>query len=473
MSPPHVGKLVAVLVLALVMFLLVLWQTPAVNGPAYWKWNWRRLEALRLYPAMALAAAPFFLAQFLFARYRISPPRLLPLLVVSTLALQTVVVALETKPASLHPIAEIVEHPYCTSYFSAAQALVARNQEGIWLRYLKTYPERMRRAVMHARGKPPGIILYYYALLNTMPSDRAAALVGGILIALLAACTPPATYGMMRALEFENETSFLTASLVALAPGLILVMPQFDQVYPLFTCAFIATWALALRRDRMILSVLFGLALFLATFLAHHVLVLGLFLAGYTVYHAVTGPRRALRRIASHAAVAIATFALAYLLLWLVTRFDAIATFRGALFTVAEMNEWLARTGRARPWSSTVIFDLTDFAMSAGWILFLLAILSLVSPQPRYHRFIAALALAQIILLALLALLPTETFRTWILLLPILAIPAALELRRWPTSWRVLTFAALWLMLVVIGQNMQFNDWRQPLIGADHASGGQ
>ena len=46
-------------------------------------------------------------------------------------------------------------------------------------------------------------------------------------------------------------------------------LPQFDQVYPLVTCGLIATWALALRQNRVIFSVAFALIFTVATFLAH------------------------------------------------------------------------------------------------------------------------------------------------------------------------------------------------------------
>src|SRR5688572_13661064 len=103
-SPPA-GKLILLLALAVVMFILVLGHAPGINGPSYWQWNWRRLDGRRLFPAMALAAAPFSAAQYLATRRGIRPLLLLPLLMLATFALQVIVVAIETRPVSLEPVA--------------------------------------------------------------------------------------------------------------------------------------------------------------------------------------------------------------------------------------------------------------------------------------------------------------------------------------------------------------------------------
>ena len=77
-------KFIAVIVLAAAMSAVTIAHVHGVNGPWYWRWAWRRLEWLRLYPAMALAAAPFFWGQYLFWK---NPRRKMRALALMTLAM--------------------------------------------------------------------------------------------------------------------------------------------------------------------------------------------------------------------------------------------------------------------------------------------------------------------------------------------------------------------------------------------------
>ena len=52
--------------------------------------------------------------------------------------------------------------------------------------------------------------------------------------------------------------------------------------------------------------------------------------------------------------------------------------------------------------------------------------------------------------------LQAETARVWCFLLPLLMIPAASELSRWPRGMQLAVFIAIWLLLCLVGQNMTF-----------------
>src|SRR5439155_16313877 len=54
-----------VLGISATMIVLVALQVPGVNGPWYWKWQWRRLPVVPYWPLMCAGAAPIFAAIFL------------------------------------------------------------------------------------------------------------------------------------------------------------------------------------------------------------------------------------------------------------------------------------------------------------------------------------------------------------------------------------------------------------------------
>ena len=66
------------------------------------------------------------------------------------------------------------------------------------------------------------------------------------------------------------------------------------------------------------------------------------------------------------------------------------------------------------------------------------------------------LALLQIFTVAAAALLPGEAPRLWMPMLPLLMAPIGLELTTWPARYRMVAYACLWLIMVLICQNMAF-----------------
>jgi hypothetical protein len=165
--------------------------------------------------------------------------------------------------------------------------------------------------------------------------------------------------------------------------------------------------------------------------------------------------RLALRfgRAARHGAIAGGVALVGLLLLLAIIGYDPIATFRSAWRL---QHALLAQHADERPYPTTILFDLTDFIFGAGWIGPLLAALYFAQPDVKRHRLLVVLALGQILLVAVLALLQSETARVWDLMLPLLMIPIGLELARWPRSARAAALATLSLVLAAICQNMLF-----------------
>jgi hypothetical protein len=125
-----------------------------------------------------------------------------------------------------------------------------------------------------------------------------------------------------------------------------------------------------------------------------------------------------------------------------------------------------------RPYPWTILFDLTDFVFSAAWIILIPIGLTVARrvktsrastvvtpsnvPSGRLLNWLLVLTLAQPLVVAVAGLVQTETARVWNFMLPMLLLPAAIEVARWQPWARGVFYASMLLLLVVIGQNMQF-----------------
>jgi hypothetical protein len=280
-------------------------------------------------------------------------------------------------------------------------------------------------------------------------------LIGGLLIGALAAAAVPFTYLLLNRLLENADAAFHGASFFALTPGLILFFPEFDQAYPIFTCALTTFWAAAVTRRRRIYAVCFGLTLSLALFWSYTLLVLGLFLGGLTGLLAISKFGRNSGFILQSALTALLVVTLSYGALWHLAGFRPVETFQTALGNQSKILLDLARS-----YPRTIFWDLFDFALGAGWIGVLLAGLSVyrsarAAPRGRDLQ-LSLLALGQFVGVAVTGLLQTETARVWLFMAPLLMIPVGLELQHWKFSQRVLAYFCLWMIFAAVHQNMTF-----------------
>lgn len=444
-------KAVVVVATAGVLGTLVILHTPHLNGPWYWQWPWVRLDAPRLFPAMLLAAAPLFLAEWIHGRDRSRDAIAVPLLMLSTLCLELTAAGQHRRVFNLDSVAEAVRDPIATSYFSDARDLAAQGVS--FHELMSAHSKRMPRLRVHTRFKPPGLLLYHMAFIKVFGATRIAALAAGLVIALLATASVGATYLLILRLCADADAAFCGAAYLSLCPSLVLFLPQFDQIYPAVACALLGLWAAALARDRGAFAVGFGLVLALACFFSQMFLVLGIFLAGLTLPHVRKPGSGGLLRVARHALLALVACVSVYLLLWLATGYDPVSTYRVASRLLAGYS-----VRAERPYPIHVLFDLLDFSLGSGWISVPLVAFFLVGRArwPGYARFVALLALAQILLTAALGIVPAETARTWMLMLPLLMMPIGLELAGWTPRMRLVAYGALWFVLVAVAQNMGF-----------------
>ena len=274
-------------------------------------------------------------------------------------------------------------------------------------------------------------------------SPGPAAIWGCLLISLGAGIAVPATYAVARELGEAPETAFASACVMALSPSLILFFPEFDQVFPLVTCALLALWHRSLN-GRLGPAIALGVVASAACFFSYSFLTLGL--AGLSI---AWGKTRSATVAALRAGVVMIAV---YLALNALTGFDPIATFRAAYANQARLS-----IGLGRPYLPALLHDPLDFAMGAGWIASLLALGSLGREvRPTRWDLLQRAAFVQIVGVALSGLLRVEAARVWLFLVPLIAILAGRELARLASRERTAIYVMAALLCAALAQNMVF-----------------
>jgi hypothetical protein len=107
-------------------------------------------------------------------------------------------------------------------------------------------------------------------------------------------------------------------------------------------------------------------------------------------------------------------------------------------------------------------YDVLDIILGSGYLSALLVAFYLVGRGRRAilgrgpRDRLAQISLLQFFIVIAAALLPGESARLSMLLLSVLMAPLGLELAEWSPRRRMLVYACLWLITVVICQNMTF-----------------
>jgi hypothetical protein len=313
--------------------------------------------------------------------------------------------------------------------------------------FLRDYVKKMPSFTLHARNKPPGSILVYVPFLEIAPTWDQAAMGAGLFIAVLATLSVPATYLTVVELTGDRSAAYLAAGSISLCPGLVLFLPEFDQFYPVYSAAMVILWARALRTGKWRYAAVFGLVFALICFQTFNLLMMGVFLAGYAGLFAWNDSKR-WTLVARQVGFFLLGFAAFYAVLWIWCGYDPVQTLITGI-----SNHSQDMPGTHRTWPRTVPFDLTDFALGTGWVCALLAIFYFASGR---STRIVWLCVAQPIAVALVGLLQGETARVWVFMIPLLLVPAGLELSRWSRKGRLAALGCLWVLMALLSQNMVF-----------------
>jgi len=416
------AKFLLLMGLVAVFTILTALHTGNMNGPAYWKWPWRDLAPVPVTLTVLLAGTPVVIAAVL---ARTLPRTALALIVFGAAALQWSGSEING-PDAQSRIRAVVESPAATSYYTHAQTLAPD--------WLADYPQVLSEGEHHARNKPPGPVWFYRTILDANVSDPA--LLGGMLVGGLALLSVVATFGLSRAMGQGNHAATLAAALMATAPSFALFFPEFDQVFAGIGAVMVATWLNALKRPPDSLAIpaaaSFGLVLSLSLLWSYSLLTLGVFLAFVTLAQCLrTGHWRI---ITARATIALLVVTLIHLGLWIWTGYDPVATFQVALDNQRDL---LMRI--ARPWPLTVPFDLLDLFLGMGWVMTALLVMELAQPLSGFtlSRQHIQLAVFSVLVIVVTGLLPGETARVLMFIMPLLAVGAGAQLVRWPRSLQV------------------------------------
>jgi hypothetical protein len=441
-------RLLGVVLCTLTCSALLLAHVDGVNGPQYWQWAWRRLPGLRVYPLMLLAATPLFSGLALFGRRPDNPYLPISLAMLTMFALQLVGLGAQAQPFSLGQIAYFVQHDFITSYFSDAQTFTSL---GSWM---GSYPELMQGFHLHSMNKPPGPLLFYVPFIALAPNLEVAAQVGGIVVGVLATLSVPATYFLVRSAGVSMGAGVYSAAFFALLPGPLLFFPEFDQVYAALAAVTVGLWLVALEGGRTWAAVLFGVCLTTMTFFSYGLLSIGAFLAMATVYSVLRNRRENWPIVLRQSATGIMVVISFYLTIWLLWSFNPLLTFQTAMANQAWLLQWISR-----PYPQTILFDLTDFALGVGWLSLLLmgffVLRKPTGPSTRL-RWLTLFVLGQLLIISVGAVMPGETARVWIFLMPLTMIGVGAEFEHWKTGPRLAVLACALIITCVIRQNLVF-----------------
>jgi len=343
----------------------------------------------------------------------------------------------------LDRFAFMVQHPTYWSYYNDAREFASLRE------VLDHWAETVPHLGLHTRSKPPGITLVCAVAIKVLGDHWTTALLIGVTVMFLTALSGPATYFLGKSLGLCNETALLSAALTATAPSVVLMTPYFDGVYLPLGCLLLILWIMAVKRNSTAIAMGYALTLAIICFFSPVLLALGTFIVGWSAHYCLSEQRikSGVLRIARIASIAVAAFIAIHLLLAVVTGYDPIETYVHIFKYQNHFNTIAKRT-----YLSTLIWDPLDYALAVGYVPMLVALIALLRQRRNWLIWTCMITVA---LMPGLGILRHECARQGIFLIPLVMIPAAVELARWK-AWRLIVLGLFWLLLILIALNFDF-----------------
>lgn len=439
-------------IVAVVAAALLLAQSRLINGSDFWRWAYHR-DPLHLgWVALAGIVVTGLCGLALRMQNRGKRGDIaggLVMLGIAAVLLRFSTAWLFSHEITLRFIDYVVRNPVVGSYFSVAERIAGRDD------VLVKYPEWMAFMPLHAMNKPPGLTLFNTIFINALGNrdDQQTAAMVGLACGLLSLACIPLMYAFVRSLGGSATAGFHAAALWALSPGAAIFFALFDPLLTVPALALAVTWIHALRTDRYRWSIAMGCILAATLFFTFNILPIGLFLAAIGWFVASAPWKARLSRFIRHAAVVVVIAALLHIAFGLITGFNLIATLKAALANQAKLLEQIPR-----PYPATIWWDLIDYALGVAWVPVVLAGVYLTrvrKPLPLI-QIAVIIGLAQLLVTAITALLPGETSRVWNFLIPLILLPAALELERWPHWLPVIVYGLMATLTALLSRSLVF-----------------
>ncbi len=411
---------------------------------------WNRAPWLTFFPLIGVAALPLAAALW-FGSIRVEWR--VAMLAASVLLFRLLVVFAKALPGGYHYYIRAIQNKAFTSYHTDAWRFF---REGVGvIPILSKYSQLLPYMILHSREKPPGPVLFYYAMLCLFGPGNLPAIAGLLVIATVELLSVVAVYWLAKFWLDDKEIAFRAAALFCIFPGFLEHFPQFDTCYPAVVCGWAALWGLYMRHGRLAYAVAFAVLLTLATFWVYNLLVCGILLVGVSILESRRGVPKPIQRFLAGAAIVLAICFASYGILYLCTGYNPVSAFLTSMKLQKDIDDQLLH----RYYPATMPIDMMEFSVGVGWGVAAAAIATLFrrssDPKTPPNAWpVAIVCAAQIGIVAASGLLKCETSRVWIFMMPLVAIPAACEITRWPRVWRGVFYAATWLTMAAIAQNI-------------------
>ena len=410
-----------------VVFLIAIARdiTPYLRGPAVWppEWRWPYLFVNTL-PKIWLPIIVSFFGLIFFRIKKISVLKLL-LLCLWGFAFQLSV--LYFSRAGIGVLLHRIINPFINGYFTVAVRTTSV------LELLSHYEEQVLFFPMHAKGHPPGGIIFFMLIVKVVQSlsplskhlislvsspstpdvfslwqtlmwpEKTAALVSTLLIPLISTLTVMPLFYLTQAI-YDQRTALFTGIIYLVIPALVSFVPLFDTILPLFT---VLTALLLTKRKEVLSGLIFSLGVFFSLSLLPAMAVLFLWLFFIKSYRLKTKVMMMLKFLSGFIFLQILLLCLNY------NPF-------GAALTILK--------GQAdRSYLIWVIYNLYDFFVFVGLPISILFLVKFLSRDFK-SGFVLPLVIT-LLLLTVSGLSRAETGRIWLPLMPFVVIEAAACLR--------------------------------------------
>jgi len=456
----HIIWLRGIVFVSLYLLLHIHMQTPGIAGCCEWEWGRRdpvlSYSSLIFFVPYMMVMLGVYLAYHNKQNIRIER-LILFLFVVASMLFSLASIYVEE--GNLEKISRLVQSPIVTSFYADALQVDADaewlKQHGyamknhvnilVWIENYKLIP-----LYLHSNVHPPGLIVFYYIFIQLF--GEMAPLVSGLFIGVVSSFGPLAIYIFSGLWGLQKRDRLVVSGLYAAVPAVRLFYPGFDQIYPIIAMAMIYFWVKSLNGSA-IHALTFGCFLFLASVMSYKLFVVGTFLVSYVIYllHSRSYCAREVMRVMLLAIVAMAVFIGLHVMLYYLAGYDAMQAFVKAY-------TWEAgHDGRSR--SMAQLMNLYDFSLGLGFIPVFVSAYYFVQLF-RDHKglseaqVLSVIGLITIIILNATNLANWETARVWLLLQPLLLIPAAIVLIDWGKRAVYLTITVLFLHMNAISSTM-------------------